>query len=221
MTFLNAVLNQTIFNSFRTCLPYLLGFITLLQSISCAAAIRDGRWHPGIGDPTVYGWITVLFYLLAALLSAARIRTLKIQQQPYLFWLFLAALLLFLGINKQLDLQSWLTQTVKDQALLHGWYAQRRLLQMTFVGMLSIGMIVFLIGSSILLRDSWHENKLSWIGIVLLCTFILIRAASFHHMDLFIHHQILGLKVNVIMEIGALLMIITDAIYKRRSDKIR
>jgi hypothetical protein len=41
-----------------------------------------------------------------------------------------------------------------------------------------------------------------------------MRAASFHHLDIFINEHILGLTINVILENGAILLIILDALIK-------
>ena len=72
-----------------------------------------GHWSPGIGDPSVMGWVTVALYLVAAwlcFLCSRRSRVLArrasgARWEPRLWGLF-ALFLLALGVNKQLDLQS-------------------------------------------------------------------------------------------------------------------
>jgi len=189
----------------------------LFQSNLIFAAMTDGRWHAGIGDPTVFGWITVFFYLLAVLQCGFRAISLKKLGESYHFWLYLSVFLFLLGINKQLDLQSWFTQTLKDSAQANGWYEHRRPLQLMFITTLGVGMLISLIGLRLYLKNSWQENKLTWIGIVLLCTFILMRAASFHHLDIFINHHVLGLRINVILEIGSILLIILGAFVNKKA----
>src|SRR5205085_8940882 len=49
-------------------------------------------------------------------------------------WYSISSLFLALGINKQLDLQSALTELGKIIAHAQGWYEQRRLIQLVFVG---------------------------------------------------------------------------------------
>ncbi len=71
------------------------------------------RWSPRIGDPSLMGWLTVGVYLLAGLvalwvLASARFPA-ATRGRERLFWLFVALILFFLAINKQLDLQSYLT----------------------------------------------------------------------------------------------------------------
>lgn len=180
----------------------------LFQSNLIFAATEDGRWHAGIGDPTIFGWITVLAYTVAVMRCSFNASSSKKLGENYFFWLYLAMFLFLLGINKQLDLQSWFTQTMKDSAQAHGWYEHRRPMQTMFIALLGFGMLTALVSLRIFLTNSWRKYKLALVGIVLLCTFILMRAASFHHFDLFINNGIVGIKTNVLLEIGAILLII-------------
>ena len=56
-----------------------------------------------------------------------------------------------LGINKQLDLQSLLTQLLRDAAQFQGWYADRRHYQFAFVvaiaaaGVLGVGAMAWVL----------------------------------------------------------------------------
>ncbi|RYG87135.1 MAG: hypothetical protein EON58_21005, partial [Alphaproteobacteria bacterium] len=73
-----------------------------------------------IGDPDIVGWLTVVAYLVAALLSFASYRKPTMMPSPgekayssllvrRRFWLLVTITLIALGINKQLDLQTLLT----------------------------------------------------------------------------------------------------------------
>lgn len=109
----------------------------MLESIMLAEVVEE-RWRLGIGDPTVFGWVTVVAYLVAALGSfwAAwrEPRTdNKHPNRPATFWLVLCALLVGLGINKQLDLQTLVTQVGRDVIAWMGMYQQRRQLQVGFI----------------------------------------------------------------------------------------
>ena len=198
---------------------YLTLFL-LLQSTLVFAAIENGRWHAGIGDASLFGWVTVAFYLLAVACCVVKAIASKKFGGNYQFWLYLGAFLLLLAINKQLDLQSWLTEIVKDNAYAHGWYAHRRLVQVVFIALLGLGMLVALLSLRLFLAHSWRHNKLTWLGILSLCVFILMRAASFHHFDIFINRPIFSLKINVILEIGAILLIILGTFFDKRSTNL-
>jgi DNA-directed RNA polymerase subunit RPC12/RpoP len=185
-----------------------LALFLLLHSTFIFSATVDGRWHLGLGDPTVFGWLTVMVYLAAVARCMVKAKESKFFGGNYQFWYYLATFLFLLGINKQLDLQTFFTELMRNRAHIYGWYQYRRPVQIAFIVIIGIGMTVALIGMRLFLANSWRRYKMTWIGIILMCTFILMRAASFHHFDLFIGHQILGLTVNVLLENGALLLII-------------
>src|SRR5688572_33006079 len=103
------------------------------------ASLSSGQWKPGIGDPTLLGWLTVAVYLAGAAIcwkaAAASVGTrwpTYTRGEP-LFWLVCAVFLLCLGVNKQLDLQTWFTVLGKSLAKDTGWYEQRRLVQACFI----------------------------------------------------------------------------------------
>ena len=192
-------------------LAYMLITLMMLNT-SAVAETTDGKWHVGIGDPTVFGWVTVIFYVIAMGCSYKRYNSLKKSTEVPQFWFYLSICLLFLGVNKQLDLQTWLTLAIRDNAVAHGWYSNRRVVQAVFVVFLGLGMLITLLSLRTFLAKSWHLYKFTWLGILLLCTFILMRVASFHHFDVFINTHFLGLRINVILEIGALLLIIIGAL---------
>ena len=116
--------------------------LTFLETVS------DGRWTPGIGDPSWAGWLTSAAYAVAACLAvlayrscrSEAIRLERTSPRDARNERLLAAsgcwpcmTLTALGINKQLDLQSLFTQVLRDAAHLQGWYDDRRRYQFAFV----------------------------------------------------------------------------------------
>jgi len=95
---------------------YLLGFALLEWSPWVFAATQEGRWHLGIGDPTIWGWLTVVVYLLAVARCIVKAKLDHAAGSPYQFWLYLGLFLLLLSINKQLDLQTWFSQALRDMS---------------------------------------------------------------------------------------------------------
>jgi hypothetical protein len=187
-----------------------------LQSATLYAATDNGRWHVGIGDPTIHGWLTVVFYIIATSICANKTISLKKLGHGYRFWLSVTLFLLLLGINKQLDLQTWFTQTLRDNAYTYGWYEDRRFYQALFIFVLAVVTFVSLVSIRRMLADSWHRHKITWVGIELLCAFVLMRAASFHHMDVFINLHWLGVRFNVLLEIGAIVVVIVGALVEQK-----
>ena len=169
---------------------------------------QDG-WHPGIGDPTFVGWLTVFAYLLASVLclrAAFSANGMRSRRQV-LFWLLLAPLLFALGINKQLDLQTWLTLVCRKMAIYEGLYERRRLIQFIFiVGVAGLGAWGF--GRMWkLVKGESREVKVALAGLLFLIVFVVIRAASFHHIDQFLKYDIGGFRMNWLLELGGISMI--------------
>jgi hypothetical protein len=187
---------------------YLMVIAVCLHSNLLMAASEDGRWHMGIGDPTIWGWLTVGMYLLVIARCYVKVKQHVQMGESFRFWLLLGAFLLLLGINKQLDLQSLFTQMMRDAAVEHGWYEYRRKVQVLFIFCIGFAMLITLITLRIALLDHWRRYQWIWLGLLLLSAFILIRAASFHHVDILIHQSILGLELNVLLENLALSLIL-------------
>ena len=178
-------------------------------------------WHPGIGDPTIMGWVTVVAYFVAAYLAfdvfkrRNKIFRQRRESQARL-WAGIALLLLALGINKQLDLQSFFTAYARFVFLEMGVYGSRRLYQVTFIAFILISVFVTM---AILLRVYARVLKHHMWGIVgvgFLLGFVFIRASSFHHMDLFIGFKIAGVAMNWVMELGGIGLIAYNAWYLRQ-----
>ena len=178
------------------------------------------RFFLHVGDPTIMAWVVVAAYFAAAIGCFLKAKAPNGFGNNYSFWLYLAATLLFLGINKQLDLQSWLTETLRDSAKNHGWYAYRSQLQVIFIGALGVGLLLVMLSVRLLLANSWRRYKLTWLGIALLCLFILIRAASFQHVNVLLNADFFGLKMNVALELGGLLLIIFDAFFNKKTPNL-
>jgi len=56
---------------------------------------------------------------------------------------------------------------------------------------------------------------LALVGIALVIGYVLIRAASFHHIDRFIGRTLLGFRWNWIIEMGGITVVILASIWRR------
>jgi len=173
------------------------------------AVDADGRWMAGIGDPSPIGWITVAAYGAAAALAARNAWAARRRGAPAGFWFALTVLMLLLGINKQLDLQTWFGQTGRDMALSQGWYERRRAVQAAFIVLLGAGAIAFVTSARRYWAARWHDYRWVFLGVVLLAVFIVIRAASFHHIDDFIHFDLGATTLGRAFEIIGVIVIAT------------
>lgn len=194
--------------------------MTLAELTSCVAE----RWSPQIGDPNLRGWLTVGSYLLCFVLAVAVLR----RAGPHVargLWALIAVLMLFLAVNKQLDLQSAITATGRCLAYAQGWYANRRTAQLAFIAaLLGMVLIALLIGL-VSLRGRVLRNGLALIGLAVTCGFVMVRAVGFHHFDYFLGTRILGTTANFVFENTGLALIAINAVLLlrmgyRRSSRI-
>ena len=179
----------------------------------------DGRWYLGIGDPTLRGWLTVGAYFLgaglalrAAWVSARRNRLSLLpsdRRRLVAFWCLTAAVLLLLGINKQLDLQSWFTQVMRDLAKEQGWYDVRRQYQAAFIITLAVVGLLGTLAAAVLLRRLLRRIGIALLGLGVLGTFVVARAASFHQIDALLYSG--PLPLNWVAELGGITLITLNA----------
>jgi len=127
--------------------------------------MRGFRWTPTIGDPTFVGWLTVAaYFLVGALCLRAFMAEKSGKSRPYLasifalvrvmkrswpapplparragIWLVISGLMFALGVNKQLDLQTLLTDLARALAHYQGWYDDRHPIQIFFILLMLTG----------------------------------------------------------------------------------
>jgi hypothetical protein len=170
-------------------------------------------WKPGIGDPTIGGWVTVVLYFFAVWSTWKTAHSAASSERQ--LWRTISILFVGLGINKQLDLQTAFTELGRMIAFDEGWYGERRTVQLWFV----MGVVLICIFIAIILliwaRKSPIPTWLALIGTTTVLAFVLIRAASFHHIDRFIGDRILGLKWNWVLEMSGIAIVIIASEWRR------
>jgi hypothetical protein len=180
------------------------------------------NWSPGIGDPTIGGWVTVGLYLFAAISCWQTARKLPLaatlMSQEHYAWRAMSVLFLLLGINKQLDLQSALTEAGRILALTERWYDKRQAVQLAFILLVAVLCAVAVIILLIWARHAPLPTWLALIGTALVFGFVLIRASSFHHMDRFIGERILGFRWNWILEMGGISLALIASIWRSKKN---
>lgn len=176
------------------------------------------NWKPGIGDPTFIGWFAVFAYFFTAALSAYVAKRLdgKIRASQRRAWWILSLVLVALGINKQLDLQGLLMESGRSFASQHGLYEKRRIFQMIFLLLLAIVSVAALFLWFWMNRTNWREQGYMLVGSVFLVTFVLVRAASFHHFQEFFALPLGGVKLHRVIELFAIGWLAASAIKRLR-----
>jgi hypothetical protein len=125
----------------------------------------------------------------------------------------LAVLMLFLAINKQLDLQSAGTAVARCMAEAQGWYGARRDVQVTVILSLAAAAVAFGLICLWLLRSALARNGAAVAGLAFVLGFVLIRAVGFHHMDRLIGVSLLGVRMNWVFELSGLILISLNALW--------
>lgn len=178
------------------------------------------QWHWGLGDNNVVGWATVLVYLMAGLASARAALALRgpdaVLRRERRFWWIAAAILLALAVNKQLDLQTLLTLIARCHAQLAGWYDIRRTIQREFILGVAVAGAGLMLVLAWLLRGILGRVWPALLGLGFVCVFVLVRAASFHHVDSLLGTWIFGVKMNWVFELPGPILVATAAWRRRR-----
>ncbi len=184
----------------------------------------DGRWSPGIGDPTLMGWVTVAAYFYAAYLAARAFQKSRVRARAHTdargveakhdralasLWLLITVAMLLLGQNKQLDLQSFFTQTARDLAMSQGWYEERRKYQLIFIATMGLLSAICTAALAFYLRRVLGRVKGAVFGLGLIASFVVVRAASFHHVDILLTHG--PVRLNWVLELGGIALIARSA----------
>lgn len=164
------------------------------------------RWEFGFHDPTVIGWLTVLGYAAAAVLawraaSAARRSGAGFDK---IFWLAGCAVMVFLAINKQLDLHILVTDLGRYLAVQNDLYPQRRALQQAFMAAAVLGAGGAGVALWLATRHRDAALRLALAGLAVCCGYVLVRAASFHHTDLLMRTTVFGVRWNWMIELAGI-----------------
>lgn len=158
-------------------------------------------WTPHIGDPSFMGWFTVICYFFS---SGVCFRALGSDPGAANLWRVLGLMLAVLGINKQLDLQTLLTQIGRDFARAEDWYDRRREVQRLFVGIVGVVAVLAAVVVAWIFRNQSRPRRIAVVGFTALAAFICIRAASFHHVDALLGLTLFGARFNWIIELGGI-----------------
>ncbi len=192
----------------------------------------NSEMHDDAGHLTVVGWTNFALYLIAALLAfraAVLIRSLpstvrgqqSVVSGQWSFsssrvWFWLGVLLAALGLNKPLDLQTWLIGLGRRIAGTEHLLAYRAGLYVLFF----LGFLLSIIALLVVVRfrlPGWigrfaRQLPLAAGGCALVGAYIVIRAADIDHVD-----ELLGVDLERIpflwlLEAGGLLLISAQAL---------
>jgi hypothetical protein len=200
-------------HAFDLCEPFCLA----AAGISGASLLRP--WQP-FNDPTPIGWIITLSYAIgsAACFFAYKKETELAREdaaryRPKLWLAFSIALLAF-ALNKQLDLQIIVTNLGRKLFFLIGLYARRRAFQAVFVAGVALVGLAAAFAVIAYTRRAGLRYLVPFVGLVYLICFVVIRAASFHHVDVLLGTRLEYMKVNAALELLGILLIGGAALHR-------
>jgi hypothetical protein len=183
--------------------------------------IRD--WGLSISSPEWAEWLTVLAYLIAAILCNRAVPNAvagKIVGDQR-FWGLTAGLLALLGINEVLDLQKLLTLVARAHAKTHGWYGEHRKYQYLFI--LTLTCVAMTAGSVIAWRSraAHFSVRLALLGLVVIGLFALSRAASFHHVLDLLGGRLWTTNLASMLELSGIVIVAVAAVIYQRQIRSR
>jgi len=181
-----------------------------------------------IGDPRAGAWLIFFSYFAVAALCTRAFhvsligsrlaadypnpdRRTKDRKAAYrasfLFWAIVITLFVFLGVNKQIDLQTWLTDAGRWMAMAQGWYEQRAAVQTIFVLAIAVSGVMALSVLLKLTRDLLPRHVLAFVGLAFLAVFLIARAASFHALEGAMRFEIVGMRLSWFLEMAGILSV--------------
>ncbi|MCH8822452.1 MAG: hypothetical protein IH984_02980 [Planctomycetes bacterium] len=183
--------------------------------------ITTQGWKPGGVHLNAIQVLTVSAYLLVALICAWALRVARIGSQlaaeygakdqrakrrsatyraSFSFWAILTLLFVFLGMNKQLDLDGWFTETGRQFAINQGWYDLRWQIQEPMVvgiALIGVSLLALLLAIT---RSLLPRHTLAFVGTLLLVIFLILKTLSFHHLDNFLDRELASVRLGTIIE---------------------
>lgn len=171
------------------------------------------RWQPGFHDPTAMAWFLVVAYLGVAIACWMAGRRMG-ERRPVdrRLWSALGLFLLFLAINKQLDLHALGFDLVSDVARELGWYEQRW--AVANWGMLGAGILAAVAGMAVVrvFRVGRERLRLAMIASFLLLLTLMGQSLSANPLGLWMQSGLFGapletwwrIEVSEVFEIGFL-----------------
>ena len=153
----------------------------------CAAL----SWAPGLHKYDMFRAALTVGYATTAVLAGLRWR----QSRAWI-WAFVALYMVLLALNRQLDLQTFVTQTARCIARNAGWYRQRRgpQAELTYavLGLMAAGFAATLILT--------RRFRILMTGLVLVTADLCLRMLSFHATDRLLQAPVFSLPLHGYIE---------------------
>ncbi|MCH2208677.1 MAG: hypothetical protein MK132_22790 [Lentisphaerales bacterium] len=163
------------------------------------------RWSLQVGDPTVSGWLITAAYIFVGLMSFKVFSGSKgYDLQEYKVWFYLALMFFGLGMNKQLDLQTIISDVGRWVATRLNLMEYRHLFKRAFIFGLFVSLVSFVWYYRIPLKSFIKKYRIVGFGSALVIFFIFARALSFHIFSIPFNEFLAHFEVYLVWEAIAL-----------------
>jgi len=133
-------------------------------------------------------------------------------------WVGVALLLVVLGINRLLDIETLLLDWWREDAMAQGSYENRRASQGGFIGVVALIGVASAVGLLRIARGQLRDLRLLLSGTIFLLAFVVIRAVSLHAIDAVMRIEVAGVSVAVAAELLGLGVVALAAVFRLRKD---
>lgn len=181
---------------------------------------QTGYWKTYRGDYSLSGWIITFFYAVCCLsLIIFFLRTSFVTLLDQLFWFGIFGVIVFVSINKQLDLQMLITDVMRTALKEYQLYETRKPFQIRIISLfatLGVGTISFVM---YLFRKSHKSMFVALGGIGTIFSFLVLRLISYHKIEALLVQNVGIFTVFDCFEIVGIWMVILSLIwYYKKSD---
>jgi hypothetical protein len=166
-----------------------------------AYSFTIGSWSLGIGDPSLMGWFTVFSYYFTASICFLKMFSQRVRQhkQEWIFWGIICFSMVVLGIIKQFNLLTAMTEIGRIIARSHAWIEQRSIVQAWTMAI--VGVIFLITMIRVLQIPVLANHSITIVGLIYLLIFVIFRGISLHQFEVVLNYEILGARINWIAEL--------------------
>jgi hypothetical protein len=175
------------------------------------------NWLWQLGDNHPLGWSITAGYAVATALAA-----LVVLRAPFaadtrgrerVFWVLVMLFLLFMTINKQLNLQTTLREAGRCVSQVEGWYRTRGAVQEQFVLWLTGALALTGLAMLWWMRKALLRNLPALTGCTMLAFFILVRAADIANVQRLVRWEFLEIGGHRWLELAGIAFVLAGAMW--------
>jgi hypothetical protein len=143
-----------------------------------------------------FGYLVIVMFCLV---TAFRPNAAVSSEHRNIF-ISITIILLTMLTLRLLNINVYLTETIRMLAKSQGWYEDRHIIQVIFVSGVFIFAIIFFMLMEQKFNAIWRSYSMAFYGIIFLISFIIIKNTSYHPIDQFLNRELRGVKLAGVIE---------------------